>query len=99
MPQVTVVVEHAGLLITLRGDYSAGRPECQYLPNGDPGYPADPAEFEACSATLADGTDLYGLLAGTFFKLKGTSLACYMPVLTMLEHQALELLKGAGRVT
>jgi hypothetical protein len=27
-------------------DYTKGRPERQYLSNGDPGYPADPAEVD-----------------------------------------------------
>lgn len=31
--------------------YSPGRPAVMYLRNGDPGYPADPAEIELVSAT------------------------------------------------
>jgi hypothetical protein len=27
-------------------DYSPGTPDVMYLPNGDPGYPGDPEEFE-----------------------------------------------------
>lgn len=29
--------------------YSPGRPGCNYLPNGDPGYPPEPAEVEIYS--------------------------------------------------
>jgi hypothetical protein len=31
--------------------YTRGRPAVMYLRNGDPGYPADPAEIELVSAT------------------------------------------------
>lgn len=32
--------------------YSPGTPDVMYLPNGDPGYPGDPAELEILDVTL-----------------------------------------------
>ena len=37
--------------------YSAGRPGRNYMPNGDPGYPDDPAELEVFSV-MVDGVDV-----------------------------------------
>ena len=34
---------------TARFDYRPGRPGRNYMPNGDPGYPADPAELYVIS--------------------------------------------------
>jgi hypothetical protein len=36
--------------------YTPGRPEVRYLSNGDPGYPAEPAEIEFDELTV-DGRD------------------------------------------
>lgn len=33
-------------------DYSPGTPDVMYLPNGDPGYPGDPEEFEVTKIEL-----------------------------------------------
>ena len=32
--------------IIIEGDATSGTPDVYYLPNGDPGYPGDPGEFE-----------------------------------------------------
>lgn len=32
--------------------YSAGTPDVMYMPNGDPGYPGDPPEFEIFKVTF-----------------------------------------------
>ena len=32
--------------LTIKGTYSAGKPGRSYMPNGDPGYPDDPADFD-----------------------------------------------------
>jgi len=43
-------------------EYRAGRPAVMYLRNGDPGYPADPAEIEflSCKGPMeGDGYDKY----------------------------------------
>lgn len=37
--------------------YYAGRPQVNYLRNGDPGYPAEPDEVEIVHAIDATGTD------------------------------------------
>lgn len=44
---------------TLRAtfDYSPGTPDVMYLPNGDPGYPGDPEEFEVTAIELEVGHD------------------------------------------
>ena len=34
--------------------YTEGYPERQYLPNGDPGYPAEPADVEIDSMFIVD---------------------------------------------
>lgn len=39
-------------------NYSAGSPAVMYQRNGDPGWPAEPAEIEIISAKLADGDGL-----------------------------------------
>lgn len=33
-----------------------GRPGCMYLPNGDPGFPEEPAELEITSITVKLGS-------------------------------------------
>ena len=38
--------------------YTRGRPEVRYLRNGDPGYPADPAEVELVHVELEEGMTL-----------------------------------------
>lgn len=38
--------------VDIRFTYSPGRPAVMYLRNGDPGYPADPAEVEFVSAHI-----------------------------------------------
>lgn len=43
---------------TVEFDYSPPTPDVYYLPNGDPGYPGDPEEFDflslSCSCTDLD---------------------------------------------
>lgn len=36
-------------------DYSPGTPDVMYMPNGDPGYPGDPEEFEVTAIELEVG--------------------------------------------
>jgi hypothetical protein len=38
--------------VEITGQYSPGRPQVNYLRNGDPGYPEEPAEFEGDSIML-----------------------------------------------
>lgn len=92
MPQRTVVVEYAGLLLTLRGDYTPER-RGQPAQFGDGGEPDEPAEFEINEACLADGTSLIDLLDGAYLKHSGNGIAAYIPLLTHLENLALELLR------
>ena len=40
------------IAMTVRFNYTPGRPAVMYLRNGDPGHPADPAEVEFVSARL-----------------------------------------------
>jgi hypothetical protein len=39
---------------TCEGTFQPGSPAVMYLRNGDPGYPADPAEFEPEEVTITD---------------------------------------------
>ena len=39
---------------SIEGNYTPGRPAVMYLRNGDPGYPADPAEFELTEVCITD---------------------------------------------
>jgi hypothetical protein len=39
---------------TCEGTFQPGSPAVMYLRNGDPGYPADPAEFEPEEITITD---------------------------------------------
>jgi hypothetical protein len=43
--------------------YSPGTPDVRYLPNGDPGYPGDPAELEILKVTY-DGENITFLFDG-----------------------------------
>ena len=45
-----------GLPVDITFNYTKGRPAVMYLRNGDPGYPADPAEVEFVSVTCEDLT-------------------------------------------
>ncbi len=40
--------------LVVTGKYTPRVPGCMYLPNGDPGYPEEPAEFEIHEATIGD---------------------------------------------
>ena len=44
--------------------YSPGRPGKFYMPNGDPGYPPDPAEVEVVNVTV--GGDSIATLIGDY---------------------------------
>ena len=41
---------------TCEGTFQPGSPAVMYLRNGDPGYPADPAEFEPEEITITDNS-------------------------------------------
>lgn len=44
--QREVTVAFRGATLIVRGDYTPGRKAVMTLPNGDPGHPAEPEEFE-----------------------------------------------------
>lgn len=48
--------------LAVRYTYTPGLPERQYMPNGDPGHPAEPAEVEIL-AVRAGGVEITDLLA------------------------------------
>lgn len=43
--KLTIDFQNAGKAYSATIEYSAGRRGRMYMPNGDPGYPDDPAEF------------------------------------------------------
>lgn len=45
----TIYVE---LEMLVEFDYTPGRPGRNYMPNGDPGYPDEPAEFDVTDVTV-----------------------------------------------
>ena len=47
--------------VTVQYDYSPGRPGRMYMPNGDPGYPDEPAECYVLKVFM-DGHDVTWLL-------------------------------------
>ena len=49
--------------VEVKYQYSPGTPDVMYLPNGDPGYPGDPAELEILDVTL-DGIRITQWLEG-----------------------------------
>lgn len=49
---------HDGMEVTVTFNHRPGRPAVRYLRNGDPGYPADPAEVEFVSAEPEPGVTL-----------------------------------------
>ena len=51
--------EELDLEVIVHFTYSAGRPQVNYLRNGDPGYPAEPPEFDITEVIREDdGTQL-----------------------------------------
>lgn len=45
--------------VTVRATVTAGRPQCNYLANGDPGYPAEDAEIDSLQVfRRVDGKEL-----------------------------------------
>lgn len=47
----------AGVTLRVTGTYTKAVPEVRYLRNGDPGYPAEPEDFEAEKVELLPGID------------------------------------------
>ena len=47
--EVLVTIDGVDLFVGV-SNYRAGTPDVHYLPNGDPGYPGDPPEFEVVYA-------------------------------------------------
>jgi hypothetical protein len=56
----TITIERNGreIEVEVTGTYCPGRPECRYLRNGDPGYPAEPSEIVDLVAKLPDGIEV-----------------------------------------
>jgi hypothetical protein len=50
-------VYYCGIRWEVEGDYTKGRPAKFYLPNGDPGYPAEPSELENVAITIKQGNN------------------------------------------
>ena len=51
---MTVTINYRGLIFTVDGTYHKATRDIMYMPNGDPGQPGDPAEFEIDSIRLGD---------------------------------------------
>ena len=50
----SAVIQFAGTDFLIEGVFQPFHPGCNYLANGDPGYPDEPAEFEIESVFLID---------------------------------------------
>lgn len=50
----SAVIQFAGTDFLLEGVFRPSHPGCNYLANGDPGYPDEPPEFEIESIFLID---------------------------------------------
>ena len=50
---VPVTVGNDGIIAAVTYTYSPGKPEVRYQRNGDPGWPAEPAEVEIVSVKIA----------------------------------------------
>lgn len=48
----TVSLFYGDTELVVTGNYSLGEPGRMYLPNGDPGYPPEPPEFEIYEITI-----------------------------------------------
>lgn len=61
---------------TIEYSYTPGSPGCNYLSNGDPGYPEDPAECEILSIVASDGlvVDFDALPRGVQESLQGRGI-------------------------
>lgn len=60
----TVDLGQAGELeVTVKYTYSPGTKDVMYLPNGDPGYPGDPAVFDVLEISC-EGINITDLLVG-----------------------------------
>lgn len=72
--ETTVVKWGLELKVEITGTYSPGRPGVHTLRNGDPGYPADPAEFNVEKVELLgvndgrDGEDVLIPETGEFYE-------------------------------
>jgi hypothetical protein len=55
MSNQAILVEFGGKKLLCEIDYSPSTPDVMYLPNGDPGYPGDPEEFEITKVSLKNG--------------------------------------------
>lgn len=55
---VLSIIADLGMLgeqeVEVTGTYAPGTPDVMYLPNGDPGYPGDPEEFEITKVMWGD---------------------------------------------
>ena len=49
----SVTIELGGHELRCSWEYTPATPDVMYLPNGDPGYPGDPDEFNVTKAELA----------------------------------------------
>ena len=52
-----IQVEYEDLAFEVEFDYSPFRPGRMYMPNGDPGYPDEPAEMEITSIKMVHPKD------------------------------------------
>ncbi len=53
----------AEITVEVQADVTPGAPAVWYMPNGDPGYPAEPAECEITSVTDEDGNEYVAVLS------------------------------------
>jgi hypothetical protein len=58
----SIEVTYKGLIFQVDYDYTPGRPGMWNLPNGDPGYPDDPAEMDIEAIRIL-GIDVYEVLS------------------------------------
>lgn len=93
----TVVIQFAGESLAISGNYTPEVPGRYTMPNGDPGYPYEPAEFEIEGVYVVDpATKLVGtgnlkdVFEGLLLKRSG------MMILDVFELLAIEKMKEAG---
>ena len=88
------VIHAYGATFDVDFDYSTGRPGKMYMPNGDPGYPDEPAEVVINKISI-DGEELTDLLSeGVIRRIEEV---CYEKGDELVAEARMEAMEGRCR--
>lgn len=86
---MTVTINYRGLEFTVEGTYHKATRDVMYMPNGDPGYPGDPAEFDIDSIKLGE-VEMTDFLDGLVEPRYVDKIKYYHDVLESIESLCIE---------